>query len=100
MSIKIEKLRKIFIVILTITVTFLVIYAIYANKSRFYDKETIKYSRVTIDEKTNISDIISEYSGKEDKDKFISAIKKVNNITDLDNETIYGKTIYIPLMEN
>ena len=100
MSIKLEKIKKLFILLMVITVAILVIYALYSNKSRFYDSETIRYSSVTIDEKTDIDDIISEYSGETNKDKFISAIKKVNNITDIENETIYGRTIYIPLIEN
>ena len=100
MGIKIQKIKKIFILLLSVAVAFLVIYAIYSNKSRFYSTDTVKYSRITIDETTDLDDIISKYSGNENKDKFINAIKKVNNIAKLDNESVYGKTIFIPLAEN
>jgi hypothetical protein len=100
MGIKIQIIKKIFIILLSAAVALLVIYAIYSNKSRFYSTNTLKYSRVTIDETTDLDDIISRYSGSENKDKFIRAIKKVNNIAKLDNESVYGKTIFIPLAEN
>jgi hypothetical protein len=100
MSIKIEKLKKAFIVILTVVVAILVIYALYTNKSEFYNSEIIKYSQIKIDETNDINDVISTYSDKNNKDKFISEVKKVNNLNSLTNESVYGKTIYIPLIKN
>lgn len=100
MSIRLERIRKLFILLLTVAVAALVIYALYANKSRFFSTDTVKYSRITIDETTDLEKIISEYSGNENKDAFINAVKKVNNIAKLDYETVYGKTIFIPLIEN
>jgi len=99
MDVKILKMKKIFIIILTIIVGLLVIYALYSNKNRFYNPEVVKYSQITIDETTNLDEIISEYSKGENKEKFISEIKKVNNLNNLDDESIYGKTLYIPLTE-
>jgi len=99
MSIKIEKLKKFFIAILTILVALLVIYALYTNKSRFYDPEIVMYSQITINETNDINDVISDYSDKNNKEKFISEVKKVNNLSNLNNETIYGKTLYIPLIK-
>jgi len=99
MDVKILKIKKIFIIILAVIVSLLVIYALYSNKNRFYNPEVVKYSQVTIDEKTNLDKIISEYSKGENKEKFISEIKKVNNLNNLDDESIYGKTLYIPLTE-
>ena len=100
MCIKIEKIEKFFIIILTLFVSILVIYALYSNRSRFYGTEIVRYSQITIDEKTDIDKIISSYSGDNSKEKIISEIKKVNNLTDLNNESIYGKTIYIPVIAN
>jgi len=100
MSIKIEKLKKVFIVILTIFIALLVIYALYANRSRFYKPEVVMYSQVTINETNNINDVISTYTDNYDKDKFISEIKKVNKLSSLSNESVYGKTLYIPLIKN
>ena len=100
MSINIAKIRRILLVILTIIVCFLVIFAIYANKSRFYSYDTVKYSRITVDEKTDLKDIINRYSDNNTKDKFISELKKVNGLIELTNDKIYGRTIYIPLISN
>ncbi len=100
MGIKIEKLKKIFIVIFSVLIAMLVIYALYANKSRFYNPETVMYSQITINETNDINDVISEYSDKNNKDKFISEVKKVNNLSNLNNETVYGKTLYIPVIKN
>jgi cell division protein YceG involved in septum cleavage len=100
MSIKIVKIKKIIIVILTVIVGLLVIYALYSNKSRFYSSETIKYSQITIDENTDINEVISEFSEKNNEEKIISEIKKVNNLSNLNNESVYGKTLFIPIIEN
>jgi len=100
MGIKIEKLKKVFIVILTIIVALLIIYALYANKSRFYNPEIVMYSQITIDETNDINDVISKYSDTKNKDKFISEVKKVNNLSNLSNELVYGKTLYIPVIKN
>ena len=100
MSIKVEKIKKIFITLLVVLVSFLVIYAIYSNRSRFYSAEIVRYNQVTIDEKTDMEKIISACAGDSSKEKIINEIKKVNNLTDLSNESIYGKTIYIPVIAN
>ena len=44
--------------------------------------------------------IISACAGDSSKEEIISEIKKVNNLTDLSNESVYGKTIYIPIIAN
>src|SRR4030042_2013900 len=100
MGIRIEKIKKIFILTLTFIIAMLVIYALYANRSRFYNPETVKYSQVTIDETNDINDVISLYTDKNNKDKFISEVKKVNNLSNLSNESVYGKTLYIPVIKN
>ena len=99
MGIKIEKIKKVFIVILTVLIAMLVIYSLYANKSRFYKPETVRYSQITIDETNDINDVISAYSDKYNKDKFISEVKKVNSLSSLSNESVYGKTLYIPVIK-
>lgn len=100
MRINVVKVKRILLIILTIIVCFLVLFAIYTNKSRFYTAETVKYSRVTIDEKTDIKKIINQYSDNNTKDRFISELKKVNDLPDLSDEKVYGKTIYVPLISN
>ncbi|MCL5072107.1 MAG: hypothetical protein M1308_14640 [Actinobacteria bacterium] len=100
MYIKIEKLKRVFLTILTILVSLLVIYALYASRSKFYKPEIIMYSQITINEANDINEVISKYSDKINKDRFISEVKKVNNLSNLNNESVYGKTLYIPLIKN
>jgi len=100
MDIKVEKIKRIFIIVLTLIVGMLVVYALYSNRSRFDSIEIIRYSQVTLDEKTDIKKIISSYEDGSSKEKIISEIKKVNNLPDLNNESVYGKTIYIPVIKN
>jgi hypothetical protein len=97
MSVKVEKIKRIGVVVLALMVSFLVIYAIYSNRSRFYSTEIVRYTQVTVDEKTDMEKIISSCAGDNSKEKIISEIKKVNNLADLSNESVYGKTIYIPI---
>lgn len=94
------KMIKVFTIILAVIVLVLVIYALYINKSRFYSPETVRYSRVTIDEKNDINELISSINDTRTKDKFVSEIKKVNNLNNLDNESVYGKTLLIPVINN
>ena len=100
MKINVEKIKKLFTIILSIFVGLLVFFALYSNRSIFYKDETMKYSLITIDEKTDIQDVINKYSDSNNKDKIISEIKKINNLPDLSKKEIYGKTIYIPLTSN
>ena len=100
MSIKVEKIKKIGVIILALMVSFLVIYAIYSNRTRFYSAQIVRYTQVTVDEKTDMEKIISACAGDSSKEKIISEIKKVNNLRDLSNESVYGKTIYIPIVAN
>lgn len=100
MKIKVEKIKKTGVILLALIVSLLVIYAIYTNRSMFYGTEIVGYSQVTIDEKTDMDKIISACAGDSSKEKIISEIKKVNNLTDLNNESVYGKTIYIPVIAN
>ncbi len=100
MKIKLEKIKKISVMILVVMVSFLVIYALYANRTSFYSAEIVRYTQVVVDEKTDIEQIISTCTGDNNKEKIISEIKKVNNLTDLSNESVYGKTIYIPITAN
>jgi cell division protein FtsL len=94
------KIIKVFTVILTIIISVLVVYVLYLNKSRFYSPETVRYSRITIDEKNDINDLISSFNDTRTKEKFVSEIKKVNNLNNLDNASVYGKTLLVPVIKN
>jgi hypothetical protein len=95
-----EKIKKIFIIFLVISVSFLVIYALYTNKDRFYSRKAVKYSLITIDENNDIDKIIASYEGMDDRNNIVSQIKKINRLSSLSNETVYGKTIYVPMYES
>ncbi|MBM3699927.1 MAG: hypothetical protein FJW68_03280, partial [Actinobacteria bacterium] len=87
------KIIRVFTIILAVIVSVLVIYVLYINKSKFYNPETVRYSRITINEKNDINEIISSINDSRTKDRFVSEIKKVNNLNNLDNESVYGKTL-------
>lgn len=93
-----KKIHKIFLYILLIIVSFLVIAAIYSNSYKFNDLNTIKYVRINIKKSTNIDDLANEYSDRRTKEKFVTEVKRINNMGSLDY--ISGnKTIIIPLIE-
>ena len=46
MKIKVEKIKKISIMLLALIVSLLVIYALYANRTRFYSAEIVRYTQV------------------------------------------------------
>ena len=100
MKINVLKVKKIFLFVLVIIVSLLVVFAVYANKSKFYRSNIIKYSQITIDEKIKISDIIDEYSDQDNKDIFITELKKINNLKSINNESVYGKTLIVPVIKN
>ncbi len=100
MKINVLKVKKVILFMLFIIVSLIVIFAVYTNKSKFYKSNIIKYSQITVDEKIKISDIIDEYSDQDNKDIFINELKKINNLKSINNESVYGKTLIIPVIKN
>jgi len=93
------KIKKIFLYFLLIVVFFLVITAICSNRYKFASINTIKYIRINLENSTNINDLANKYSDNRTKEKFVSEIKRINNMGSLDY--ISGnKTIIIPLIED
>jgi hypothetical protein len=93
------KIKKIFLYVLLIVVFFLVITAICSNRYKFASISTIKYIRINLENSTNINDLANKYSDNRTKEKFVSEIKRINNMGSLDY--ISGnKTIIIPLIED
>lgn len=93
------KIKKIFLYVLIIVVFFLVMTAICSNRYKFASLSTIKYIRINLENSTNINDLANKYSDNRTKEKFVSEIKRINNIGSLDY--ISGnKTIIIPLIED
>jgi type IV secretory pathway VirB3-like protein len=93
------KIKKIFLYILLIVVFFLVMTAICSNRYKFASLSIIKYIRINLENSTNINDLANKYSDNRTKEKFVSEIKRINNMGSLDY--ISGnKTIIIPLIED
>ena len=99
MVINIEKLKKIFTVFLIIIVALLVMIALYTNRTRFYSPKVIRYDRITISVNNDINKVLEEYSLSSNKDKLVSEIKKANKLSSLNNESVFGKTIYVPVIK-
>jgi len=73
--------------------------AIGRNRYKFAILSTIKYIRINLENSTNINDLANKYSDNRTKEKFVSEIKRINNMGSLDY--ISGnKTIIIPLIED
>jgi len=93
------KIKKIFLYVLLVVVFFLVMTAICSNRYKFVSLSTIKYIRINLENSTNINDLANKYSDNRTKEKFVSEIKRINNMGSLDY--ISGnKTIIIPLIED
>ncbi len=92
-------IKKIFLYILIIIVSLLVVTAIYSNKYKFNSIDTVKYIRINIERATNIEELVDKYSSNRTKEKFVTEIKKINNMDSFDY--ISGnKTIIVPIIEN
>jgi exopolysaccharide biosynthesis protein len=92
------KIKKIFLYLLLIIVFLLIAIAIYSNSYKFKDINTIKYIKINIEKHTNIDDLANKYSDDRTKEKFVTEVKRINNMGSLDNISS-NKTIIIPLIE-
>ncbi len=92
-------IKNIFLYILLAIVSFLVLIAIYFNWNKFDCGVTIKYDRINIDRETNINEIADKYTNYKNKAKFISEIKRINEINS--TEFIPGNsTLIIPIIKS
>ena len=92
-------IKKIFLYLLIIIVVLLVITALYSSRYKFNGLNTIKYIRINLEKATYIDELVDKYSSSRSKDKFVSEIKKINDIDSFDY--ISGnKTIMIPIIGN
>ncbi len=91
--------KKILFYTLLIIVICLVLAAFYFNKYKFGGINIIKYTRVNLESETNLDELASKYSDKETRAKFVSEIKRINNI----NYSDYipgNSTLIIPIIES
>ncbi|MDD5621636.1 MAG: hypothetical protein PHQ09_00550 [Actinomycetota bacterium] len=91
-------IKKIFLYLLIIIVASLVIIAFYYNRYKFSGITTTRYTKVSLEYETNISELADKYSNDMTKSRFVSEIKKVN---DIDNSDYIpgNSTIIIPIIE-
>ncbi|MFA5014210.1 MAG: hypothetical protein WC549_01530 [Actinomycetota bacterium] len=93
-----KNIKKIFLYLLIIIIAFLVITAFYYNRYKFSGITTTRYTKVSLEYETNISELADKYSNDMTKSRFVSEIKKVN---DIDNSDYIpgNSTIIIPIIE-
>ena len=92
------KIKNIILLILIIIVSILTIIAVYSNRYKFTETNTIKYTQVAVNGMLKIDELAEKYSSLKNKDKFISEIIKINNLKSSDYITNKG-TIIIPIIE-
>lgn len=90
--------KKIFLYILIIVVGFLVITAFYYNRYKFSGITTTRYTRVSLEYETNIDELADKYSNNITKSRFVSEIKRINDI-DTSDYIPGNSTIIIPIIE-
>jgi len=91
------KIKNIFLYILIILVGVLVIVAVCSNRYKFTSSSTIKYTQININNESSINEIVEKYSNPKTKVKFLSEIKKINNIKSFKH--IPKKTLIIPIID-
>ncbi|HEY4662306.1 MAG TPA: hypothetical protein VIH07_01365 [Candidatus Humimicrobiaceae bacterium] len=91
--------KKIFLYILIIVVGFLVITAFYYNRYKFSGITTTRYTRVSLEYETNIDELADKYSNNITKSRFVSEIKRINDIEDTSDYIPGNSTIIIPIIE-
>ena len=90
-------IKKTFMVILIAIVSVLVIMAFYSNRHKFSSLETVKYVKINISSPISAYELADKYSDRKSKDRFVSELKKINDLGS--NENINKNTVLIPVFE-
>jgi hypothetical protein len=88
-------IKKMLMIILITLVSVLVILAFYSNRHKFSGFETVKYVKISISTPVSAIELADRYSGPEHKDRFVSELKKINNLGSAGN--INKNTVLIPV---
>jgi hypothetical protein len=93
------KIEKIILFILIIIVSILVISAVYINRYKFEGTGIARYSKIMLEKGITLDDLADEYTNQYNKTKFVSEIKRMNNLDSIDY--IPGNsTLIIPIIES
>jgi len=94
-----KNIKRIFLYILIIIVSFIVMTALYFNRYKFDGINIVKYVRVNLEDETSLDELAKKYSTEESRIKFVSEIKRINNLNS--SEYIPGNsTLIIPIIES
>ena len=96
-KVAVMNIRKTFMVILIAIVSVLVIMAFYSNRHKFSSLETVKYTKVNISSPVSAYELADKYSDLRSKDKFVSELKKINDLGSV--ESIDKSMVLIPVFE-
>ncbi len=91
-------IKKVFFIILVIAVSILVFFAFYSSRDKFSGIDTKKYMKINLNNITSVSELAEKYSDSKTKDRFVSELKKVNDISSSDY--IDRKTVFIPIFKS
>ena len=91
-------IKKVFMIILIIAVSILVLMAFYSSRYKFSGVDTTRYMRISLNNITSVQELAEKYSDSETKEKFVSELKKINEISS--SEYIDKKTVFIPMLKS
>ena len=91
-------IKKVFMIILIIAVSILVLMAFYSSRDKFSGVDTKRYMRISLNNITSVQELAEKYSNSETKEKFVSELKKINEISS--SEYIDKKTLFIPVLKS
>ncbi len=91
-------LKNIVLKLLIVFVSVLVLFAFYSSKDKFTGFNTIKYMQIQLGNETNITQIAEKYTEPENVDKFISEVKRINDLKS--SEFLNKKNLMIPVFDS
>ena len=91
-------LKKIVLNLLIVFVSVLVLFAFYSSKDKFTGFNTIKYTQIQLGNETNITQIAEKYTKPENIDRFISEVKRINDIKS--SGFLNKKNLMIPVFDS
>jgi len=91
-------IKKVFMIILIVAVSILVLMAFYSSRDKFSGLDTTRYMRISLNNITSVQELAEKYSDSETKEKFVSELKKINEISS--SEYIDKKTVFIPVLKS